>query len=64
MKIRLLIITMHGRTKCSVDLDLDRRETEIDFASGMKRLTFELSLTKIKNKNKITGKNKTNTGFQ
>ena len=44
VKIRLLIITIHRRTKCSADLDLDCRETEIDYGSGMKRLTFELDL--------------------
>ena len=41
MKIRLLI-------KCSlIKGDLDDHETEIDFGSGMKNLTFELSLTRV-----------------
>ena len=46
--------------QCSlIERDLDRCDTEIDFGSGMKRLTFELSLIRG-----CTGKNKTNTSFQ
>ena len=55
MKIQLLIIAIHrgtecGRTKCSfliIEGDLDYHETEIDFGSGMKSLTFELSQTRV-----------------
>ena len=46
IKIRLLIITIHGRTKYSlIEGDLDNHQTEIDFGSVMKNLTFDLSLT-------------------
>ena len=31
-------IAHYHNTKCSVDLDLGRRETEIDFASSMKNV--------------------------
>ena len=47
IKIRLLIITTHGRTKYSlIEGDLDNHQTEIDFGSVMKNLTFDLSLTR------------------
>ena len=42
--LNYLTIIIHRRRKCSADLDLDRGEKEIDFGSGMKRLTFELDL--------------------
>ena len=41
------MIAHYNDTVCSVDLDLDRCETEIDFGFGMKRLTFELSLIRV-----------------
>ena len=50
IKIRLLIITIHGRTKYSllIEGDLDNHQTEIDFfGSVMKNLTFDLSLTRV-----------------
>ena len=48
IKIQLLIITIHGRTKCSlIEGDLDHRETEINFGSGTKNLTFEPSLIRV-----------------
>ena len=44
IKIRLLIITIHGRTKYSlIKGDLDNHQTEIDFGSVMKNLTFDLT---------------------
>ena len=49
IKMRLLIITIHGRTKYSlIEGDLDNHQTEIDFfGSVMKNLTFDLSITKV-----------------
>ena len=48
IKMRLLIITIHGRTKYSlIEEDLDNHQTEIDFSSVMKNLTFDLSLTRV-----------------
>ena len=49
IKIRLLIITIHRRTKYSlIEGDLDNHQTEIDFfGSVMKNLTFDLSLTRV-----------------
>ena len=49
IKIRLLIVTIHGRTKYSlIEGDLDNHQTEIDFfGSVMKNLTFDLSLTRV-----------------
>ena len=52
IKIQLLIITIHGRTKYSLigggGGDLDNHQTEIDFfGSVMKNLTFDLSLTRV-----------------
>ena len=49
IKMRLLIITIHGRTKySSIEGDLDNHQTEIDFfGSVMKNLTFDLSITKV-----------------
>ena len=48
IKIRLLIITIHGRTKYSlIEGDLDNHQTKIDFSSVMKNLTFDLSLTRV-----------------
>ena len=41
------MIAHYNDTVCSVDLDSDRCETEIDFRFGMKRLTFELSLIRV-----------------
>ena len=48
-KIRLLIITIHRRTKYSlIEGDLDNHQTEIDFfGSVTKNLTFDLSLTRV-----------------
>ena len=49
IKIRLLIITIHRRTKYSlIEGDLDNHQTEVDFiGSVMKNLTFDLSLTRV-----------------
>ena len=49
IKIRLLIITIHRRTKYSlIEGDLDNHQTEIDFfGSVTKNLTFDLSLTRV-----------------
>ena len=49
IKIRLLIITIHGRTKYSlIEGGSDNHQTEIDFfGSVMKNLTFDLSLTRV-----------------
>ena len=49
IKIRLLIIMIHGRTKYSlIEGDLDNHQTEIDFfGSVMKNMTFDLSLTRV-----------------
>ena len=48
IKIRLLIITIHGRTKYSlIEGDLDNHQTETDFGSVMKNLTLALSLTRV-----------------
>ena len=41
------MIAHYDDTVCSIDLDLDRRETEIDFGFGMKRLRFEQSLIRV-----------------
>ena len=47
IKIPLLIITIHGRTKYSlIEGDLDH-QTEIDFGSVMKNTKFDLSLTRV-----------------
>ena len=48
IKIRLLIITINGKTKYSlIEGDLDNHQTEIDFGSLMKNLMFDLSLTRV-----------------
>ena len=49
IKIRLLIITIHKRTKYSlIEGDLDNHQTEIDcFGSVMKNFTLDLSLTRV-----------------
>ena len=48
IKMRLLIITIHRRTKYSlIEEDLDSYQTEIDFGSATKNLTFDLSLTRV-----------------
>ena len=48
IKIQLLIITIHGRTKYSlIEGDLYNLQTEIDFGSVMKNLMFGLILTRV-----------------
>ena len=47
IKIRLLIIMIHRRTKHSlIEGDLDNHQTEIDFGSVMKNSVFDLSPNK------------------
>ena len=44
IKIQLLIITIQGRTKYSLSAgDLDNHQTETDFGSVMKNLTFDMT---------------------
>ena len=50
MKIRLLLMTIHRRTKCSVhnvNPGGGGFRQSYDFGSGMKRLAFELSLIRV-----------------
>ena len=48
IKIRLLIITTNGITKYSlIKGDLCNHQTEIDFGSVIKNLTFDQSLTRV-----------------
>ena len=48
LEIKILIITIHGRTKYSlIEGDLDNHQTEIGFSSVMKNLMFNLSLTRV-----------------